>query len=109
MTNLDTITKAKKLGGLLANSLLDISVKEMIIDNVAQMSEETMDHIIEALETETEFLDHLQAELKRYALWQEDEWEKLSILQKRIAEDFADDEIDELRRRQKVDELKNDF
>lgn len=109
MTNLDTIAKAKKLGGLLANSLLDSSVKEMIIDNVAQMSEETMDRIIEALEAETEFLDHLQAELKRYTLWQEDEWEKLSILQKRIAEDFAEDEVDELRRRQKVDDLKKDF
>ena len=104
-----SLEKAKKLGGLLAESPVAESLKEAIIGNVAKMSEGAIDRLILAFESEKEFLDHLESELRQFTAWQEDEWHKLVALQKRVAEDLVNDELGELDRQTRIDELKTDL
>lgn len=109
MTTLDIMQKAKRLGTLLAGSPINDDIKEVIINNVARMPEEAIDRLIMAFEAEQEFLTNLEHELQEYAFWQDEEWNKLTALQKRIAEDFVEEEIKEIDRQDKIDELKKDL
>ncbi len=101
------IEKAKRLGHLLASSPMSDNMKDALIANVPHLDEEALDRVINALEAEQEFLDHLERELRSYTIWQEEEWEKLAMLQSRVAEDFLEEEIKDLERQAKVDELKS--
>jgi len=106
MIDNSVIEKAKRLGSLLASSPMSDTLKDSLIANVPSLSEEAIDRVIEALESEQEFLDHLERELRSYTIWQEEEWQKLAMLQSRVAEDLLEDEIKELERQAKVDELR---
>jgi hypothetical protein len=82
--------KIRYCAKLLANSLLAEEYKEVISSSFSQMTEKSLDKVIESLEKEKEQLDKLGAALKEFDADQDKKWEAVRKAQEAKAKELED-------------------
>ncbi|MBI2482398.1 MAG: hypothetical protein HYV76_02450 [Candidatus Vogelbacteria bacterium] len=88
--------KAEKIGELLAVSPLTEGLKVAILDNLAEMSERTLDHLLTALTNEHQLIGNLALELERFITHQKEYWRDLEEKQKEAVDDVVAKHVREL-------------
>lgn len=97
---------AERLAELLAQSILDDSLKDAIIDNLDKLPEEDVIKLIDALETENDQLLKIASDIETYLRDQEAGWEAVEEDQKNFINEFADKMAQALDDQARIQELK---
>lgn len=88
-----TLTKANKLGELLAGSPIAEGLKELILEKLPEMSEKSIDLIISALENEQQMVERLLSSLDEFENVQESEWQELEKNQTDMLDKMVNEEV----------------
>ena len=92
----ETKYKIERCGVLLARSPLAEEIKKVILDNVAQMTEEEVDTILNVLERETLELSSLAEALREFDASQEASWQEIEKVQQALADKMVGEEAAKL-------------
>ena len=97
---------AERLGELLAQSNLEESVKELILDSLDEIPESMAIKLLSALEEENDQIEGAVNAIEKYVTDQESRWSNVEEDQKSTAEKFLEDAAQTLDDQARIQELK---
>ncbi len=89
------VEQIKRLVQLLAASPLDEEIKDAIVENAADLTDDAAEALLVSLEAEHTQLEAVEKILKQFDLWQEEQWKVLETKQRQRADAIVDDFLDE--------------
>lgn len=106
MTPIQQKETAERLGELLAQSMLDEEVKELILDGVDDLPESLVMNLLSALEEENDQVEKASSDIQKFLSGQETRWEEVEDEQKNLADDFIEQTSQTLDDEVQIQELK---
>ena len=97
---------AERLGELLAQSNLEESVKELILDSLDEIPESMTVKLISALEEENDQIESAVTAIEKFITNQESHWSDVEEDQRSMAEKFLEDAAQTLDDQARIQELK---
>lgn len=92
----ETKYKIERCGTLLARSPLAPEIKQVILDNVGQMTDVQLDDLLTVLERETLELSALTQALREFDATQESTWQEIEKAQQALADKMVEEEAAKL-------------
>lgn len=113
MTNMQ-LTKVQKeigerLAELLAQSVLDDKIKQVILDGLDKLPEYMVFKLLDALELENDQVEQIAADIEAYLLDQEAGWQEVEEDQQKFADKYIEDMAQKLDEEARILELKESF
>ncbi len=93
----DIVKLAEEVGALLAESMLDQKVKDIILENLDTLPEDLVFKLRDALHKEQEELDGVVFDIELFIKEQDERWAKLEEKQQQAASAMGDELFEKLK------------
>ena len=103
------LQKAKTLGQLMAESGMPDRLKQAVLNNVQYLTEGQVDALIGSLKEEGESVDKLQDAVSALENFYNQSLTEFEMSQQAVADEFIEEELKNLDKEEKIDQLKSDI
>lgn len=88
---------ADRMGELLAESLMDEELKNLLLENMEKIPEQLLFKLKDALEMDQQEAENTAFEIELFLKEQDDSWKKVAEDQKKMADTLADAWVEKLK------------